>query len=137
MKDSAISPSCYAVIFHSCRASHPDPRPTNDIAANSNSNPNDDDDDASSKAYAATSDAMLELARKQPGFLSVYSARDPVSLEGITVSYWKTLDDVRAFRREDEHRRAQARGKKEWYSWYKVVISKVERTYGFESVNSL
>ena len=40
------------------------------------------------EGYAQMAEEMETLARKQPGFLDVESARDDV---GITVSYWERL----------------------------------------------
>ena len=45
--------------------------------------------------YAQMAERMLELARCQPGFLGVESARDGL---GITVSYWADLDSIRQWR---------------------------------------
>ncbi len=45
--------------------------------------------------YEETARRMLALASQQPGFLSVESARDKDGF-GITVSYWKDLDAIKA-----------------------------------------
>ena len=79
--------------------------------------------------YSAMSDKMLTLAAAQPGFLGIESAREDV---GITVSYWSSLDSIMAWKRNTEHQEAQKLGKKEWYSHFRVRITKVEREYGFE-----
>ena len=77
--------------------------------------------------YAETSDKMLEMAAQQPGFLGVESAREEV---GITVSYWRDLESIKAWKAVAEHRQAQATGREKWYTAYKTRISKVERDYG-------
>jgi len=82
---------------------------------------------AEADEYAGTSAAMAELAARQPGFLGVESARDGV---GITVSYWRTAADARAWKRVAEHRIAQERGRAQWYARYRVRIATVEREYG-------
>ena len=81
--------------------------------------------------YAAMSDRMLELARRQSGFLGVESARDE-SL-GITVSYWESLESIAAWKADVEHREAQRRGRDEWYAEYHLRIARVERARRFES----
>ena len=43
--------------------------------------------------YAAMADGMEALARRQPGFLGIESARTPETRCGVTVSYWRTADD--------------------------------------------
>lgn len=77
--------------------------------------------------YGRMAEKMLELASVQPGFLGVESAREEV---GITVSYWSDLESVKCWKENAEHRDAQRRGHEEWYSSFKVRISKVERDYG-------
>ena len=43
---------------------------------------------------------MDELAKQQPGYLGIESARNEV---GITVSYWKDLESIRKWKQEAEH----------------------------------
>lgn len=71
---------------------------------------------------------MVELAQQQPGYLGHESARDGL---GITVSYWKSLEDIRNWKMNTEHLLAQQNGKQKWYSQYKTRICLVERDYGF------
>jgi len=70
---------------------------------------------------------MVELASVQPGFLGVDSAREDV---GITVSYWADVESIKAWKSNVEHLKAQKKGREEWYSEFRVRISKVEREYG-------
>ncbi|WP_295893909.1 antibiotic biosynthesis monooxygenase [uncultured Vibrio sp.] len=77
--------------------------------------------------YGETADRMLHLAQQQPGFLGAESAREQI---GITVSYWSDLDAIKSWKRNAEHLEAQKLGRKDWYSSFKVRISKVERDYG-------
>jgi heme-degrading monooxygenase HmoA len=79
--------------------------------------------------YAEMAIAMDALARQQPGFLGVESARDDSRL-GITVSYWRTADDARRWKGVADHLAAQQRGRTEWYESYRVRIATVERAYG-------
>ena len=72
---------------------------------------------------------MVELANVQNGFIGVESARDKNGF-GITVSYWKTEDDIRAWKLNQEHLLAQKFGKERWYEWFTTRICKVEREYG-------
>ena len=77
--------------------------------------------------YAAMSERMVGLAQAQPGYLGMESAREDV---GITVSYWATEADGRAWKRVVEHADAQRRGRDEWYSEYVVRVATVTREYG-------
>lgn len=79
--------------------------------------------------YSAMANQMLDLASKQPGYLGVDSAREGI---GITVSYWRDLQSIRAWKAQIEHRRAQKLGRDLWYEKYTVRIAKVEREYDFK-----
>jgi heme-degrading monooxygenase HmoA len=78
--------------------------------------------------YRSMSVEMEELARQQPGFLGVESAREEV---GITVSYWESLEAIKNWKANARHLFAQQQGREKWYEQYKVRICKVERDYGF------
>ena len=83
--------------------------------------------------YAETAARMEELARLQPGFLGIESARGGDGL-GITVSYWASEDAIRAWSRHAEHLVAQRPGRQRWYEWFAVRICKVERARFFTSL---
>ena len=106
-EDAAETPQAayYAVIFTSCRSKE-------------------------DNGYEETARRMLALASRQPGFLGVESARDKDGF-GITVSYWKGLDAIKAWRKNIEHMEAQILGREQWYEFYNVRICKVEKEYGF------
>jgi heme-degrading monooxygenase HmoA len=77
--------------------------------------------------YADMSNKMVELAKLQPGFLGIESAREEV---GMTVSYWADLASIKSWKAHSEHLTAQKKGRKLWYDSFKVRIAKVERDYG-------
>jgi heme-degrading monooxygenase HmoA len=79
--------------------------------------------------YDRMADRMVELASLQPGFLGVESTRGADGF-GITVSYWRSLDAISAWRAQAEHRIAQETGKALWYEHYELRIACVERAYG-------
>jgi heme-degrading monooxygenase HmoA len=95
-------PPYYAVIFTSIRA---------------------DEDNG----YGEMAKRMVELATEQPGFLGLESARQEI---GITVSYWASLDAIKAWKENVNHRHAQSRAK-DWYARFRVRVCRVEREYGF------
>ncbi|WP_337058785.1 antibiotic biosynthesis monooxygenase family protein [Pseudomonas sp. USHLN015] len=80
--------------------------------------------------YGDTAERMVELARQQPGFLGVESARGADGL-GITVSYWESEAAILAWKRQADHSLARARGRADWYDAFEVRIARVERAYGF------
>jgi heme-degrading monooxygenase HmoA len=77
--------------------------------------------------YDLMAKKMLMLAAEQPGFLSVESTRDEDGF-GITVSYWESLEAIRAWRANTEHLIAQRLGRELWYENFSVKIAKVEET---------
>lgn len=82
--------------------------------------------------YEAMAERMIELAREQPGFLGIESARGADGL-GITVSYWATEEAIRGWREHTEHTIAQQRGREQWYERYELRVARVERAYGLVS----
>ncbi|MBE8592971.1 antibiotic biosynthesis monooxygenase [Pseudomonas sp. MAFF 301449] len=81
--------------------------------------------------YGEAATRMLELARQQPGFLGVESAREDGL--GITVSYWSSEAAILAWKRQAEHRDVREQGRATWYSAFQTRVCKVERAYGFEA----
>lgn len=79
--------------------------------------------------YDETAQQMDRLARQQPGFLGMESARDLEGF-GITVSYWETPGHARAWKHVADHLEVQRRGARDWYANYTVRVATVEREYG-------
>ena len=80
--------------------------------------------------YSEMGDVLERLAREQPGFLGVETARDVTGF-GITVSYWRDLDSIAKWKANATHLQAQEQGKSAWYEGFELRVSKVERAYGF------
>jgi glutathione S-transferase len=78
--------------------------------------------------YEAMAQAMAELARNEPGFLGIESARGKDGF-GITVSYWESLEAISRWKANASHQRAQSRGRESFYSRYEIRICNVERGY--------
>ena len=78
--------------------------------------------------YAEMAIKMVELAKAQPGYIGMESARSEI---GITVSYWESSEAIKNWKANMEHVEAQEKGKTTWYKNYKVRIAKVEREYEF------
>ena len=76
---------------------------------------------------------MVELAKKQGGFLGVESASRTSEGFGITVSYWRDLESIRRWKKaQSEHAAAQKMGREAFYRSYRLRIARVEREWGFE-----
>ena len=80
------------------------------------------------RGYEAMAEQMAVLGSSYPGFLGLESARTPGGL-GITVSYWRDMASVRAWREDPRHLQAQAAGRSDWYEAYRVRIANVESDY--------
>jgi heme-degrading monooxygenase HmoA len=100
-------PSCYAVIFESRRTA----------------------DDA--EGYAAMAEQMVDLASRQPGFLAMNSVRGEDG-SGITVSYWRDVPSIKAWKEIAEHQTAQSPGREKWYRSFTLRICRVEDEYSFD-----
>ena len=81
-----------------------------------------------SKEYEGMAKIMEDLAKEQPGFLGLESARGEI---GITVSYWESLESIAKWKEHTQHITAQTKGREDWYRQYSVRICKVEREYHF------
>jgi heme-degrading monooxygenase HmoA len=100
-------PPYYAVVFTSVRAA------------------------TDAEGYEAMANRMVELAKKQPGFLGMESTRGADGL-GITVSYWESENAIRRWHQQAEHREAQRLGRERWYDAFQLRVCRVDRAYGFE-----
>ncbi|MCF5029461.1 antibiotic biosynthesis monooxygenase family protein [Pseudomonas syringae] len=86
------------------------------------------DDD---QAYAEAAQRMVSLARQQPGFLGVESARGDDGL-GITVSYWSDEAAILAWKQQADHAQVREQGRSRWYQAFTTRICRVERDYAFD-----
>jgi len=82
--------------------------------------------------YETAAFAMVQMASKKPGFVSIESTRDPVTGRGITVSIWKDEASALAWKNDTIHSKIQAKGREIWYDWYRVIVAHVVRDYQFE-----
>ncbi|MCO8314075.1 antibiotic biosynthesis monooxygenase family protein [Pseudomonas mandelii] len=81
--------------------------------------------------YEQAAERMVELAREQPGFLGVESARGADGL-GITVSYWDSEAAILAWKYHPEHSAIRERGRSTWYSTCHTRVCRIERAYAFK-----
>lgn len=83
-----------------------------------------------SDGYEEMAELMDRLASEQPGYLGhqFFGGEDG---SGVTISYWKDLEAIMAWRKNTEHAKAQARGQAGWYDWYELETCKVERVSRF------
>ncbi|MFF9035940.1 antibiotic biosynthesis monooxygenase family protein [Streptomyces sp. NPDC014892] len=82
------------------------------------------------EGYTETAARMEDLVKDIPGYLGMDHAQTPGGL-GITVSYFRDVDELTRWRDDLEHRAAQKRGRAQWYQSYTLHVAKVERSSGF------
>ena len=80
--------------------------------------------------YAEAAGRMVELARAMPGFLDMRSTRNADGF-GITISWWRSEEDVARWRDHPEHLEMRRRGREEWYESWHVETCRVERVRAF------
>ncbi|RMQ42635.1 hypothetical protein ALQ04_03558 [Pseudomonas cichorii] len=80
--------------------------------------------------YERAAQRMVELAKVQPGFLGMESARGEDGL-GITVSYWTDEQAILAWKHHLEHAEVREQGRARWYQACTTRVCKVERDYAF------
>ncbi|MBD8524955.1 antibiotic biosynthesis monooxygenase family protein [Pseudomarimonas arenosa] len=80
------------------------------------------------EGYEAASLQMRSQVARQPGFVEFESARDGNG-NGVTVSYWRDLDSIKAWRVEPSHAAIRQSGRARWYERFHVVIARIEHDY--------
>lgn len=77
--------------------------------------------------YQITANKMRELAIKE------YACRNFVSVvdndHEISISYWDSLDDIKAWRENHHHLAAQTNGADRWYRSIKIEVVELIREY--------
>lgn len=86
--------------------------------------------DAAGDAYAAMAAEMDARARTVPGSIDVksYTAEDG---ERLTVVWWEDPESLRVWAEDRRHRQAQAKGRADWYEYYKMDVAEVVRVSTF------
>ena len=84
--------------------------------------------------YDMTTDRIVLLAQRQPGFLGVESVQGNDGI-GINVSYWINRAAIANWRQNTEHLTAQALGRKEFFGWYRIRVAEVVSERSFIASN--
>lgn len=77
--------------------------------------------------YDESLQEVRRLAAEQEGYLGMESLTE--GQKEITVSYWRDLDSIKAWKDHPRHRAAQKRGRSTWYRYYDIKIVKILRQY--------
>ncbi|WP_068268749.1 antibiotic biosynthesis monooxygenase family protein [Aldersonia kunmingensis] len=79
--------------------------------------------DAEANGYFATAKVILERAQAMPGFLSykVFTADDG---ERVSIVEFDSTEHHNAWRDDPEHREAQQRGRRDFYTEYSISVTR-------------
>lgn len=83
----------------------------------------------SDEEYEEWSDRMDRLVRAATGYLDHASYRDAESGRGVTISYFRTMADLLAWKQHPEHLEAQALGRATFYDHYEIEVAEIVRHY--------
>ena len=86
---------------------------------------------AQCEEYGSMAERLLRIASAMPGFISF---RRYVSEDGemLVMVEFASAEALAAWRDQPEHRRAQQRGREEFYAEYQVVNCAVINEYGYK-----
>jgi heme-degrading monooxygenase HmoA len=87
--------------------------------------------EANLEALAPLATRMYELASSMPGYISYkdFAADDG---EHVSIVEFDSLETLAAWREHPEHKRAQERGRSEFFSEYRIQVCSPLRDYGFK-----
>jgi len=77
--------------------------------------------------YADIAKRMRELAIDKYGCCDFISTTEG-NIE-IAISYWNDLDQIKRWKQDSEHLKAQEIGKSDWYKSYTVQVVQIIREY--------
>ena len=77
--------------------------------------------------YTSTAEALRQLA------ISDYGCRDFISFtednEEVAISWWDSLEQIKAWKENDSHKAAQKKGHSHWYEKVSVQVLELVREY--------
>jgi heme-degrading monooxygenase HmoA len=81
--------------------------------------------------YSSTAERLLTLASAMPGFISFrhYTSGDG---ELLAVVEFASAETLAAWRDHPDHRKAQQRGRNEFYAEYEIINCAVLHRYGYK-----
>jgi heme-degrading monooxygenase HmoA len=81
--------------------------------------------------YSKTVERMRELAFSQYGCLDFVAVTE--GKQEIAISYWKSEDSIKRWKKDSEHILAQELGRKKWYESYTVQVVEIKRQYKYDT----
>ena len=78
--------------------------------------------------YSETAQRMRELAMSNYGCTEFIAVTE--GDQEIAISYWESLEQITAWKKDAEHLVAQQQGQSTWYQSYRVQVTEILREYG-------
>jgi heme-degrading monooxygenase HmoA len=91
--------------------------------------------DHSGEEYEEWSHRMDHLVATMPGYMGHASFRDDASGRGVTISYFRSLAELEAWKQVPEHLEAQGLGRTAFYTEYEIEVAEILRHYGWSSLD--
>ncbi len=79
------------------------------------------------REYVETAKRMRELARIKYGCLEFVSLCE--GEEELSISYWESEEQISRWKQDEEHVKAQEKGKLLWYRSYSIEVARITRAY--------
>ena len=79
------------------------------------------------EGYQEMDQITLQLAQSIKGYLG-YEVTGDGKEHAIFISYWKDMESIEKWRKNDIHNQAKQKGKTQWYNWYHSQICRVEHS---------
>lgn len=73
--------------------------------------------------YFSTAAHLKDLAFNKYGCLDFISVTE--GSEEIAISYWQSMQQIKAWKNDPQHRKAQALGRDKWYKSFSVEICEI------------
>ncbi|MCI0506602.1 MAG: antibiotic biosynthesis monooxygenase [Gammaproteobacteria bacterium] len=83
------------------------------------------------ETYTATAARMRDLAISKYGCVEFTTLTE--GNQEIAISYWSNQEQIKAWKKDPEHRMAQELGRVKWYQSYQIQIVEIIREYGENS----
>jgi heme-degrading monooxygenase HmoA len=83
--------------------------------------------------YSKWSEKMESLVKTIDGYEKHFGFRDSETLDGVTVSYFRSLEAISEWKSLADHRTAQELGREEFYNEYSVQVCEILRDYEFRA----
>ena len=83
--------------------------------------------------YSEWSEKMEILVKTIDGYEKHFGFRDPDTREGVTISYFNSLEAISEWKNLADHKVAQDLGREKFYEEYSVQVCEILRDYEYHA----